>query len=81
MPKDIFGQEVPLKFEELSDYGDLMTIAEFMGAVVSGGLIDYDGNGVLVKDDQESNQFISPSNAQVILYENQWATHVMWFNK
>lgn len=81
MPKDIFGQEVPLQFGELSDYGDLMTIAEFMQAVETGCLIDYDGSGNLVKDGEESNQTIYPSNAKATLYENQWATHVVWFNK
>lgn len=62
--------------QELPDYGDLMTIAEWNEAVTCGALTDDDGSGNLVKDGRMSRVCVYPSTMDL-----RDATHVMWFNK
>jgi hypothetical protein len=81
MPKP----ETPVTFDELSDYGTHMTLAEFLDDVRSNSLIDYDGSGRLATATQESSVEVYPSTIHQILYRHPeylgWATHVVWFNK
>ena len=86
-----------IEFEELPNYGDLMTIEHWLGYVTTGGFIDYDGHGNLATEDKMSELQVYPSYVEngritkVIIgfdwsiqleYENDWKfTHVIWFNK
>ncbi len=67
--------------KEHTDYGELMTIPEFISYCDSGGFIDYDGSGHLATADKESTVRIIPSNRRKTVALNPWATHVMWFNR
>lgn len=64
--------------DELSNYGDLMTVEDFKESVKHGALINYDGHGAVVKDRKMAKWIIYPSIAHLIPED---ATHVMWFNK
>jgi len=71
--------------EALPDYGDLMTVEDFLEA----GFIDYDGHGQAVKDglvaeypvNRETGwpDWILPSQGIDAIPED--ATHVIWFNR
>ena len=50
------------KFTKLSDSGDVMNIKYFIKNCRCGGFVDYDGFGCYVKDGQESNIEIYPSD-------------------
>ncbi len=55
---------MPYKLSELSDYGDVMPLKDFIRNVESGGFIDYDGYGYYVKDNKETNIMIRPSDVK-----------------
>jgi len=60
----------------ISDFADVMTVADFMECVEDGSLSDWDGSGYPVKDNMEDTSLevfsrgIPPD-----------ATHVVWYNK
>lgn len=61
------------------DYGDLMTLREFLECVMAGAFIDYDGNGHPVRGDLvDTSVTVLPSKANDIPSD---ATHIIWFNK
>ena len=62
----------------LADYGDLMTIAEFLEHVESGLFTDDDGMGSAVKDGLRGEEYIYPSSLDSIPPD---VTHIQWFNK
>jgi len=62
----------------IPDYGDLMTVQEWLECVEGGMFIDYDGHGRPAKDGLMSSMFISPSRARSIPID---ATHIVWFNR
>ena len=64
--------------EPLPDYGDLMTVKEFLISCKNGNFIDYDGSGHPVKNKMMARIDIYPSNLEAIPKD---ATHIMWFNK
>lgn len=65
--------------EPLPDYGDLMTVADFLDACGGGAFIDYDGVGHPVKGKMMMRCLdVYPSKRHLIPKD---ATHVMWFNK
>jgi hypothetical protein len=70
-----------VRMVELPDYGDLITLEEFIGACESGTFIDSDGTGYYATETQMSNIPAYPSDIIVggIIYDDY--THVMWFNK
>ena len=75
------GKQPPATAEytdELSKFGDLMTVAKFRDSVDCGGLIDYDGYGYPVRDGKMSRTNIYPSEQHMIPLD---ATHIMWYNK
>ena len=47
--------------ESISDYGQLMTISDFIDNVVDGSFIDYDGYGRLCTADAASEFYVIPS--------------------
>lgn len=71
--------------------GELMTVAEYLGCVLMGGFIDYDGFGYAVKDgkvartnlwgDNQKDAIdpIKPSKGVTCIPED--ATHIIWFNR
>ena len=71
---------MPAVFDEISDYGDVMTLVEFVDCVKSGGFIDYDGHGRYVKDDKESNILIYPSDVKHNSIRTDFDT-IIWFNR
>lgn len=63
----------------LHEYGDLMTVREFIDACQQGGFIDDDGYGYPVKDGMmDPSSPIYPSLVKRIPTD---ATHVHWFNR
>lgn len=69
-----------LKFESLTDYGDLLTMEEFLSMVEVGGFIDYDGYGMYALEDKQSNKKIRPSDVKKGQLLHGF-THVMWYNR
>jgi len=68
------------EFEELSDYGDVMSLEDFIENVKDGGFIDYDGHGRYVKDGKESDILIYPSDVQHNSVRKDFDT-IIWFNR
>jgi hypothetical protein len=66
--------------EPLPDYGDHMTLQEFIDACKSGCFIDYDGHGYYATATEMSDVLAQPS-AIVHGQIRTDFTHVMWFNK
>lgn len=65
----------------LCDIGDLMTMAEWVAMVKSGGFIDYDGHGHYVENDKMYGEVgICPSFLEVGKVDETF-THVMWYNR
>jgi len=65
--------------EPLPDFGDLMTVADFVDNCKDNFFVDYDGNGHPVKDGKMMwSLTIKPSRLDMIPND---ATHIMWFNK
>lgn len=67
-------------FSELSTFGDVMSIGEFISAVECGGFIDYDGYGLYVKDGMESDITIYPSDHKNGAIRKDFDT-IIWFNR
>jgi hypothetical protein len=71
--------QIPV-FNVLSDYGDVMSIDEFIEEVNSGNFIDYDGFGLYVKDDKESDISIHPSDVKHGMVRKDF-NKIIWFNR
>ena len=70
-----------LKFKDIPDYGDLMTMEEFVDCVKMGGFIDYDGYGKYALEDMVSNKVITPSEVKYQRNLLHGFTHVVWYNR
>ena len=70
-----------IEWESLPDYGDLMTVKDFMECVESRCFIDYDGHGYLAIKDKMSNQKIWPSLVKDGPLIDPQFTHIVWFNR
>ncbi len=68
------------EFSKLPNFGDVMPLQEFIERVNSGGFIDYDGYGLYIKDNQESNIEIYPSDVKHNSVRKDFDT-IIWFNK
>lgn len=69
-------------YEVIPDFGDKMTLEDFIESCENGMFIDYDGSGYYATEDKMSNFPICPSDViddEVI--EGYGFTHVVWFNK
>ena len=62
------------------EYGDLMSIKDFIDSVKKGGFIDSDGYGNYVRDGKRSNITIHPSDIQYNAIRTDFDT-IIWFNK
>ena len=70
----------PRTLKPLPDYGDLMTIEEFINACKTGMFIDYDGSGRYATATEITTIDVYPSDVMKDKLDKRW-THVMWFNK
>jgi len=72
----------PIEWKEIPDYGDLMTMEDWLDCVESGGFIDYDGSGRYSDGKRMANKPVYPSDVEAgrLLKETEF-THVVWFNR
>lgn len=68
------------EFSELPNYGDIMSLKEFIENVECGGFIDYDGYGYYVRDNKESNITINPSDVAAGAIRKDFDT-IIWYNR
>jgi hypothetical protein len=68
------------ELEPLPDYGDLMTLDEFIEHCNSGAFINYDGTGHYATKTKMSRLYATPSKIKAGNIDRSW-THVMWFNR
>lgn len=69
-----------IEMEPIPDYGDHMTLEEFIDCCKCGGFSDYDGCGNYATDTEMSSLEISPGDIISGVYRKDF-THVVWFNK
>ena len=62
------------------DYGDLMTLEEFVEACVEGSFGNDDGTGCYATKSGMSRIYAHPTDMCAGKIDRSW-THVMWFNK
>lgn len=70
----------PYTLSELSDFGDVMTLNDFIECVKEGGFIDYDGYGLYIKDNQQTNIEIYPSDIKYNSIRKEF-DKIIWFNR
>lgn len=64
--------------DAISEYGDIMTVGEWLDACMDGLLINYDGHGHPARDGMMSDFSIYPSIMHLVPKD---ATHIIWFNR
>jgi hypothetical protein len=67
-------------FNYIPDYGQIMTLSDFIKNVKSGGFIDYDGYGNYCRDGMMSNIEIFPSDVKHDKVRTDFDT-IIWFNR
>lgn len=67
-------------FRPYGGNGTLMSLQEFIESVKSGGFIDYDGSGSYMKDGQETDIRIHPSDVENGNIRKDF-TEIAWYNK
>ena len=68
------------ELKPIPEYGDHMTMEEWINGVTSSCLIDYDGYGYLATENSMSDIVIVPSD--LLGFDiPKWWTHVVWFNR
>ena len=70
----------PYILSELPNYGAVMSLEEFVDCCKGGGFIDYDGSGNYVKDNQETDIEIYPSDVKYNSIRNDFDT-IIWYNR
>lgn len=70
----------PVKLEDIPEYGDKMTVAEFLYAANTELFIDSDGIGYYATKDKLTRIVARPSDLSMGIIDNRWS-HVIWFNK
>ncbi len=68
------------EYKDIPDYGDHMSMEDFVGCCECGGFIDYDGHGYYATKDKTTSITIYPSDIMDNKYRKDF-THVVWFNK
>lgn len=66
--------------DDMPDYGDIMTLEEFIDSCNCGGFCNYDGSGYYALETSCSDITIYPSDITNNKYRKDF-THVIWFNK
>lgn len=71
------------KLEDIPDYGDKISIDDWIEYVKNGCFIDYDGFGNLCTETKMSDIVIKPSHERYINWYKvkEQFSHVMWFNR
>ena len=64
----------------LPDYGDVMTLVDFIETVEMGGFIDYDGYGHYIHEDQETDIEIYPSDVKKGNLRKEFKS-IIWYNR
>jgi hypothetical protein len=67
-------------YQELPDFGDIMTLKEFVSNCKCGGFIDYDGSGNYIKDGKMSDIDIFPSDIKCGKVRKDF-DQIIWFNR
>lgn len=67
-------------YDEISEYGDLMSLSSFIEATKDGFFTDYDGSGNYIKDGKMSNISIYPSDIKYNAIRKDF-TKIIWFNR
>lgn len=67
-------------YSDIPDYGDVMSLKEFLEYVDDGMFIDYDGSGNYVKDGKMSDIDIFPSDVEHNAVRKDFDT-IIWFNR
>ena len=68
------------EFEDIPEYGDVMTLRDWLGCVECGGFIDYDGSGNYARNGKMSNITVYPSDVKHDSIRADFDT-VIWFNR
>ena len=69
------------EYDDVPEYGDVMSLSDFIDCVKSGGFIDYDGFGHYVKDGKEvCNIDVRPSDVKAGTIRKDFDT-IVWFNR
>lgn len=68
------------EYSELSKFGDVMSLNNFIKICKSGGFVDSDGNGLYIKDGMQSNIRIHPSDVTNDRIRKDF-NQIIWFNK
>ena len=71
---------MPYELSELPDYGDVMSLQDFIENCKCGNFIDYDGYGYYVKNAQETNIMIIPSDVEHGAIRPDFDT-IIWYNR
>lgn len=71
---------MPFELKDIPDYGDVMTLTDFIANVKCGGFIDYDGSGNYIKDGKMTNISIYPSDIKKNAVRREFDT-IIWFNR
>jgi hypothetical protein len=71
---------MPYTLQEIPNYGDIMTLEEFIKCVKSGGFIDYDGSGNYLEFNKMTNIDIYPSDVEFNKIRTQF-DRIIWFNR
>lgn len=72
--------KTPTYKDELPNYGDVMTLKDFVSCCKCGGFIDYDGSGNYMKDGKISNINILPSDVKYGMVRKDF-DQIIWFNR
>lgn len=79
LSKELRMQMEP-EYSKLPDYGDVMSLQDFIENCEDGSFIDYDGFGNYVKNNQMSNISIYPSDIKAKKVRKDFDT-IIWFNR
>jgi hypothetical protein len=66
--------------ESIPEYGELMTMAEFISQCCIGAYIDYDGSGKYSDGKYMTDKDVVPSDLPAGKLDTSYS-HVVWFNK
>jgi hypothetical protein len=68
------------EFQEIPDYGDVMTLEDFVECCKDGGFIDYDGSGNYATEDKMTDIKVYPNDIITNMYRKDFPK-VVWFNR
>jgi len=66
--------------KSIPEYGDHMTIGQWIDQVLLGMFVNYDGHGKYATHDEMSDIIVVPSDVREGKIDFNW-THIVWFNK